>query len=237
MDMGDIPTSNASSGAVLASTNRSFLGRRRFSTASVLTLASLNSVLPQYAATDDTERVWEDPPVYLPLDVGNAESSSSRSGLHSTSTSSSPNSSILPKRYSFINPRHSTILSCPNPVVESSAPVTSHSQHEFQYSYPIKSNKPWATLHLYTRDAIPGNPRPSKSQPKVPCFWSCDPVAGMLQLDFDSPQTIQQIIIMVRPATYFFYLAMDGLLMTTPLVEREDHDLFSRRRIFTVHKS
>lgn len=195
LDMGkleDSSTPNASQFNAVMSANRSPLDRRRFSTASILTLASQNTILPQYAATDDTRKVLEDPPVYLPSDADhNAESNQNFTSI--PSPSSRP---ILPNQHSLINPRYSTLLSWINGP-NSAAIADSEVQHKFQYSYPIKNNKPWATLHLYTRDAIPGNPRPSKSQPKVPRFWSCDPIAGMVELDLDSPQTIQQIIIVV----------------------------------------
>lgn len=68
---------------------------------------------------------------------------------------------------------------------------------EFQYSYPIRPKKPWATLHLRTRDAIPGNPNPLQNHPRVPRFWSCEPIVGSLQLDLDGPHNIQQIIVSV----------------------------------------
>jgi len=118
------------------------------------------------------------------------------------------NEATSPPRYSVINPRNSIIL----PWIASSAiAAASHdplagpaprtdawqASDEFRYSFTINSNRPWATLHLYTRDAVPGNIRPSANQPEVPRIWGCDPIAGMLQLEFETPQTIQQINIMV----------------------------------------
>ena len=68
---------------------------------------------------------------------------------------------------------------------------------EFRYSFPIRPKKPWATLHLRTRDAVPGNIKPLLTQTRVPRVWSCDPITGTLELDLDSPQAIQQIGISV----------------------------------------
>ena len=68
---------------------------------------------------------------------------------------------------------------------------------EFRYSFPIRPKNPWATLHLRTRDAVLGNMKPLHIQPRVPRIWSCDPIRGTLELDLDSPQTIQQISVSV----------------------------------------
>ena len=70
-------------------------------------------------------------------------------------------------------------------------------KRKFRYSYPIRPKKPWATLRLYTRDAVPGNSKPLQSQPRLPRFWSCDHVMGTVELDLSSSQSIQQIDIAV----------------------------------------
>ena len=75
---------------------------------------------------------------------------------------------------------------------------------EFHYSFPIRPKKPWATLHLRTRDAEPGNITPLHVQPKTPRVWSCDLIRGTLELDLDNPQNIRQISI-----TVFFQLLSD----------------------------
>ena len=166
-----------------SSSRRSFLGRR-FSLASVLSLASVNTILPQYNAVDD-------------------------SSLGDQSVRSSPIDSLTeaPPQYSHINPRNSVLLTNHIPVESSSVPCRSPDLEilqGFKYSYPIKSDKPWAILHLYTRDAEPGNSRPLKSRPKVPRLWGCDPVVGTLELELGVPQTIQHIKIMVsRPVQSF----------------------------------
>ena len=68
---------------------------------------------------------------------------------------------------------------------------------EFRYSFPIRPKNPWATLHLRTRNAEPGNTAPLHAQPRVPRVWSCDPIMGTLELDLDSTQTIHHITITV----------------------------------------
>ena len=73
---------------------------------------------------------------------------------------------------------------------------------EFRYSFPIRRKNPWATLHLRTRDAVPGNMKPLHTQPRVPRIWSCDPIRGTLELDLDNPQTIRQISITVCSEFY-----------------------------------
>lgn len=169
--------------ATLATSSRSFLGRR-FSRASVLSFASADTILPQYNAVDD-------------------------SSLDDQSVRSSPIDSLTeaPPRYSHINPRNSVLLTNHIPVESRSVPRRSPDLeilHGFKYSYPIKSDKPWAILHLYTRDAEPGNSKPLRSRPKVPRLWGCDPVVGTLELELGVPQTIQHIKILVsRPVQSF----------------------------------
>ena len=84
--------------------------------------------------------------------------------------------------------------------------TSSSVEGEFRYSFPIRPKKPWATLHLRTRDVLQGNMTPLHTQPRVPRIWSCDPIRGALELDLDNPQTIQQISISVCSDFDLFYI-------------------------------
>ena len=64
-------------------------------------------------------------------------------------------------------------------------------QH-IEHSFPIRSNKPWATLCTFSRDL--GEPQPKG---KVPRFWGGELVAGTVDLDLTTSTTIQQISITV----------------------------------------
>jgi len=167
----------------------SLFDRRRFSNASTLTVSTVNTALPVYSI-DSSES---------PEDEVRWPSESGRDGSYASSTfeeQSTPglHPTLAPPRYSYLNPRRSILLTW----APSSEVPGIESSNGFRYSFPIKANKTWATLHLDTRDAIPGNPAPSASQPKVPRFWGCEPIAGVLDLDLDNPHSINEINLMVR---------------------------------------
>ena len=165
--------------------------RRRFSSASTSTVSTVNTALPQYSAIDSTESPEDE--TRLSSEIGSAGSDASPTFEPERNPGLPP--TIAPPRYSYLNPRHSILLTW---VPSTGVPGTDSLSNGFRYSFPIKANKTWATLHLDTRDAIPGNPSPSASQPKVPRFWGCEPIAGVLDLDLDNPQSINEINIMVH---------------------------------------
>jgi len=167
----------------------SLFDRRRFSNASTLTVSTVNTALPVYSTIDGSGS---------PEDEMRLSSESGRDGSYASSTfepQSTPGLTIAPPRYSYLNPRHAISLTW---TPSSEDPGTESLSNGFRYSFPIKANKTWATLHLDTRDAIPGNPAPSASQPKMPRFWGCEPIAGVLDLDLDNPHSINEINIMVH---------------------------------------
>jgi hypothetical protein len=153
--------------------SRSSFFRNRLSNASLLSLSSLRTLLPQYDAVQDpSDTVSDDTHAYP----------------HPSPTFDAP---VEPPRYSLLNPLSST-----RDITATHLNIDDDTQ-QFRYSYPIRSRKAWATLRLLTRDAVPGNPKPLQRQPRLPRFWSCDPIKGALELDLDSPQDIQHIDILV----------------------------------------
>lgn len=194
--------------SVPSSRRRSLFFSRQFN-ASLLTIGSINTILPQYSATDADEQPHTSPE----LDDGSDGTFQAQNRHYASPPPFDPSSSapgrplsppgspLTPSRLSVINPRHSTLLAW----TTSSIPSFNDSLQtdSFRYSYPIPSNKHWAILHLSTCKTIAGNPRPSHTQPKLPRYWGCDPVSGVVQLDLDHPLTIQQINVTVR-----FYLPL-----------------------------
>ena len=146
--------------------SRSSSLRNRFSNASLISLASIRTLLPQYSAVDnslDASDIGPRPPSW--------SSQTTSSGQRFQN-----DHAIEPPSY---------------------ASESTSVEGEFRYSFPIRPKSPWATLHLRTRNAEPGNFTPLQTQPRVPRLWSCDPIRGTLELNLDSPQTIQKISITV----------------------------------------
>ena len=186
---------------------RSSFFARRLSSASLLTLSSVHTVLPQYSAVDNDERSiqvgFDAPPAFEEPDQSLSYlADQEQDSPLSNGTRPSTNAPTFPSQDNIVNPRHSILLT-PTiiGVLDANTPLAGRSQpdsSEFQYSYPIRSSNSWATLQLYTRDSVPGNPKPSRLQPKIPRLWSCDPLKGVIQLDIESPQVIQHISVVVR---------------------------------------
>ena len=176
----DVDTdSPRSPNSTIATTNaaRSFF-RNRFSNAS---FSSINTLLPQYSVIDTLEDTASDVDTVSPRSPASWNSRYSGSTLH--------HNMINPPRYSLANLPHS--------FTPFARPEVGGDRHEFRYLYPIRPKKPWATLYLFTRNVIPGDPKPSQGQPRVPRFWSCDQIMGALELDLESPQNIHQIDVLV----------------------------------------
>ncbi|CAA7259363.1 unnamed protein product [Cyclocybe aegerita] len=217
------------------SVGQRFYSSRRFSTSSLATVDTYHTSLPQYSATVHPDQAWcppsfpdsrvlvEDhldatsPPPFTPTP-------SARPFLaHPTAASTS----TKPRRHSYINPRYSTI---PPSLVEN--PGLRPNGYEFDYIFPIRSHKPWATLHLFTRGSIPGNPHPSDRRPKTPSFWGNELLAGMVELDLEVPQSIQEINIKGKVVTgslegsSYTFFNHDHVVWTKP---PKDHDASERQ--------
>ncbi|KAF8165752.1 hypothetical protein B0H34DRAFT_794105 [Crassisporium funariophilum] len=178
---------------------RSFLGRSLWnsSTFSVASIATFNSVLPEYSAVDAAggPPEFEDNSTFFSTDAGTASPLTMSPPASPTSRSPAfPNSYWNPaSRYTYMNPVYSEFLTS-----STAASVDVGKDSYFQDSFPIRQDKAWATLHLFSRKSIPGNPQPLQHRPKAPRFWSSDPVAGVLDLNLDSAQSIQQITLKIR---------------------------------------
>ena len=162
--------------------------RNRFSNASLLTLSSVKTLPPQYSVVDTLEEAGVG---------GHSDDNTDNQPPSCTSEFRSSGCVIEPPRYSLLNPRRSLISTWRSSTATRFEVEGDPQAHEFRYSYPIRSKSPWATLHLHTRDTVPGNSKSLQNQPRVPRVWSCDPLTGVLQLELDSPHNIQQINIVV----------------------------------------
>ncbi|KDR78627.1 hypothetical protein GALMADRAFT_244088 [Galerina marginata CBS 339.88] len=169
----------------------SLLVNRRSSTSSVGTLDSFTSVrtaLPEYSITEDSSSLFD-------------SSSFPGSALHSTASEVTlagsrplpaiPNAISVPPRYSVLSQR-SLSQESPNGIQENTG--RSHIEH----SFPIRNNKPWATLLTFTPKSVPGLVQEPRAKSKVPRFLGSEPITGMIELDLERSQTIQQISITLR---------------------------------------
>jgi hypothetical protein len=147
---------------------------------SIASLSSISTLPPQYSVSNilgepagTPSAVNTDshaPPRYAP--------SSSSSIQVLTSGSTFLQNATEPPRYSLLNPPPSLDLTL-TWSTSTATPLEPEDQGdtpEFQYSFPIRQKRPWATLHLHTRDAIPGNPRPLQSQPRCRGFGVAIPL-------------------------------------------------------------
>jgi hypothetical protein len=189
-----MPTTASEGGPEGSSSSRrgSRFFSRQFSNASLLTIGSTNTILPQYSAVGNAQNPDDDAD-----SVPRTGDQYYASPPPSSGIPCSPSATIMPSRLSVVNPRYSTLLAWTTNNYTADAESPTRMDASFQYSFPIQSNKPWATLHLSTRTGIAGNPRTCHTQPKVPWFWGCDPVTGVVHLDLDNPLTIQQINVTV----------------------------------------
>jgi len=148
---------------------------RRLSTASVSSSASISTV----------ETVL---PTYSVEGPGLAEAASSIDSIDTSpdvASNARVNTPHGPFRYS-IPPQYS-----PASLKVEHQPDGISVQH-IEHSFPMRGNKPWATLYTFSRDL--GEPQPKG---KFPRFWGGEAIAGTVDLDLKSPTTIQQISITV----------------------------------------
>ena len=166
---------------------------RRLSSASFSSLASVSTVgtvLPTYSIEDPSEVGSIATSSTDRLDTSTVYSRSSSTDVNSnasvdtlTSLSSPPPIAGLP-HYLHIPPQYSSTSEW--------RPSDNISVQHIEHSFPIRSNKPWATLYVFSRDL--GEPQPKG---KVPRVWGGEPVAGTVDLDLTTSTTIQQITITV----------------------------------------
>jgi len=166
---------------------------RRLSTDSVSSSASISTV----------ETVL---PTYSVEGPGLAEAASSIDSIDSIDTSPdvAPNARVNtphgPRRHS-IPPQYS-----PASLKVEHQPNGISVQH-IEHSFPMRGNKPWATLYTFSRDL--GEPQPKG---KFPRFWGGEVIAGTVDLDLKSPTTIQQISITVGSSGRLLFF--DSLIAT-----------------------
>jgi len=190
--LASMPTTASKGGPESSSSSRrgSMFFSRRFSNASLLTIESTETVLPQYSAVGNPQNQSDGADGVLRTGELYYASLPPSGGI--------PCSQLgTPSLFSVVNPRHSTLLAWTTSNSTAGANGPTRMDSCFQYSFPIESNKRWATLHLTTPTAIAGDPRTSYKQPKVPTFWGCDPITGVVHLDLGNPLTIQEINVAV----------------------------------------
>ncbi|KAF8165885.1 hypothetical protein B0H34DRAFT_254666 [Crassisporium funariophilum] len=197
MSTARVSESYNSSLSIVSRTRQSW--NRRFSNASVtsaFSFATLASQLPEYTAVDSSE-------IPLEFDVSSTLlTGDSRDGtLHHPHQSEGIEGILRTPRYSYVPPHYSRILGSSSSTLFEVGEV-----RHFEHSFPIKGNKPWATLHTFSRESIPGTIGGFKAKPRIPRIWGSEPVAGLLELNLEDSQIIQQIKITIRGTIATGYL-------------------------------
>ncbi|KDR67027.1 hypothetical protein GALMADRAFT_147458 [Galerina marginata CBS 339.88] len=167
---------------------------RRLSYASSVSLATIDTVLPEYQSRPSTEM----PPefdetsqieAFETLLEDRIEGENGSGFTHVASLPPSPTLSSSSMR----------LLSLPtHPVLSNSAVGLNRSGSlpHFEYSFPIKSwGRRWATLHTFSLVSIPGMANPPRIKPATPLFYGGEPISGLLELDLKSLQKFQEISI------------------------------------------
>ena len=165
--------------------------RNRFSNVSLLTLSSIRTaILPPYSVVDALQALLR-PSTQIATSPPDARPSWN---CTTSGPTSSPNVTE-PPRYSLINPPSEPIMTWGRSTA--TQPEVESDTHKFRYSYLIGPKNSWAILHLDTPARVPGKPKALRGKPRVPRYWSCDPITGTLELDLDNTQNIQKINISV----------------------------------------
>jgi len=105
---------------------------------------------------------------------------------------------------------------------KSRSPLEGMAVEGFEYAFPIRPTNSWCSLRLYTQDLAEGNPKVSHHKPKTPKFWGGQSIAGLLELELDSPHTIQCILLTVRCES--FLSPIDPLLSTGPVFSNSSEE-------------
>ncbi|PPQ69886.1 hypothetical protein CVT26_014149 [Gymnopilus dilepis] len=153
----------------------------RYSRLSTQSFASINTVLPAYILEDNST------PDNTSFDSEDASGSDSLSRSSSTA----------------VLPRYSAILTTP----PSSATAADDNatlviaDRRFEYLFPIRPNKPWCTLHLYSEDPQTASQRNLDVplvKPKTPRFWGGQAIKGAINFDSESTQAVKKITVRLR---------------------------------------
>jgi len=184
---------------------------RRASNSSLNTLSSIKSAqsnLPQYSPFDSsitsafpTDSEWETDVIISSPESGTIRAESERSspvmnGVHVPHAGSS----TVPPRYSCIlHPPLSLPTAGPN---DGAPKRVAHIEH----SFPIRNNKPWATLLTFTSSSVAGLATDGRVR-KIPRFVGNEMVTGMVELDLESTQTVQEISVTVCPRPVFCFVS------------------------------
>ena len=76
--------------------------------------------------------------------------------------------------------------------------VSGRTEHHIENSFPLGGPNSWATLYTFTPESVAGLVHDFQSAKRnVPTFIEGDDINGMLELELEAPQTIQQIILTV----------------------------------------
>ena len=76
----------------------------------------------------------------------------------------------------------------------------SGAMNHIEHSFPLGGQKSWATLYTFTQEFVPGLVQEDRVVKRnIPRFFAGGNITGMLELNLEGTQTIQQIILTVCP--------------------------------------
>ncbi|KIM35167.1 hypothetical protein M413DRAFT_449876 [Hebeloma cylindrosporum] len=186
-------------------TRRRFFFRRPPSNASTTSVASITTTLPEYSDVLPEEQIEADeaPPRLSSASLGDSEPVAPAHQRRPfrplppipLSRSSSTSQMSRPPRYSIISE-----------YIGGDGGGEPHIEH----SIPLVGPSKWATLYTFTPESVHGlvhEPRSAKRN--IPTFIEGRNVNGMLELDLEGTQTIQQIILTIQGTILTGSLAME----------------------------
>jgi hypothetical protein len=155
---------------------------------SLSSVASIRTILPEYSIVPFEEgSETDESPTLSTLSPGESDHAFDspehqafpRLLLQTTST----------HRQSAMPPRYSMITATPR----------SGGINHIEYSFPLGGgHKSWATLYTFTQESVPGLIQGHRSAKRnIPRFFGGGDITGMVELNLEGTQTIQQIILTV----------------------------------------
>ena len=181
-------SSDAISSPTLA--RRRLLLSRTLSSASQNSLASIRTILPEYSITPFEEDSETDETPTL-SDLSPVESNYVFDSPEDQVSSQTPSPTTSNHRQSAMPPRYSMVTASPR------SGAMNHIEHSFPHG---GGHKTWATLYTFTEEFVPGLVHEHRVVKRnTPRFFGGGDITGMVELNLEGTQTIQQIILTVCP--------------------------------------
>jgi len=177
---------NMSSDSPTPARRRLLLGRT-LSSLSQTSLASIRTILPEYSIAPSEEDNERDETPTL-SDLSPVESNYV---LDPPESPQAPSPTTSNHRQSVMPPRYSVVTASPK------CGAMNHIEHSFPHG---GGHKTWATLYTFTKEFVPGLVQEHRVVKRnTPRFFGGGDITGVVELNLEGTQTIQQIILTVCP--------------------------------------